>query len=188
MKVSFDFDGTLTREEVQFYATLCIEAGHEVWVHTARIYSEGKEELPDWLHKPDHKDLWEVVDRVGIPREQVVFCNMADKAEFLEGFAWHLDDDRIELEQIDQAPIDCVGLNVKSPGWYKAASALLKGPPEDKIEEPITIKFRDWIGTPAHQSYARLSSDRSEDLFTAMGYALFEMNRINSDEIGDIND
>jgi hypothetical protein len=92
MKVSFDFDGTLQEEEVQEYAKELISRGIEVWVVTTR-YDENQ------MHRyaprgTNIDDLWEVVDRLGIPRWRVRFTCMEWKWKYLKDtqFLWHLDD------------------------------------------------------------------------------------------------
>ena len=37
MKVSFDFDGTLSRKDVQEYAKSLVNSGLEVWIVTSRF-------------------------------------------------------------------------------------------------------------------------------------------------------
>ena len=96
MKVSFDFDNTLTRISVQKYAKELVERGLEVWIVTSRM-GFGKEPNPTW-----NDDLFEVAKYVGIKRENIHFCCMANKSEFLKdkGFVFHIDDDNIELSFI----------------------------------------------------------------------------------------
>jgi len=65
MKVSFDFDGTLEQKEVQDYAKQLLEEGIEVWVVTTRWDENHKHKYP---HNATLDDLWEVVDKLGIPR------------------------------------------------------------------------------------------------------------------------
>ena len=51
MKVSFDFDGTLSRKDVQKLAKELVSEGHEVWIVTSRFSDEAAKEglscLPD---------------------------------------------------------------------------------------------------------------------------------------------
>lgn len=108
-KVSFDFDGTLSKNKVQKYAKMLIKSGVECWIVTSRM-GFGKEPRPDW-----NDDLFEVAREIGIPKERIHFCCMDNKANFLngKGFIWHLDDDLIELSFIktdsDCNPISCFG-------------------------------------------------------------------------------
>jgi len=104
MKVSFDFDGTLSEESVQEYAKQLIDRGVEVWVVTTRWDENHKHKYPV---NPTLDDLWEVVDRLGIPRWRVRFTCMQWKATYLDGthFVWHLDDNYQEAYQARQ--IEC---------------------------------------------------------------------------------
>ena len=97
-KVSFDFDGTLSRPIVQAYAKELISKGVEVWVCTSRF---------DNLHAPNinwNDDLFKVIHEVGINRKNLIFTNYIDKWEVLKDFdfIWHLDDDWIELKLINK--------------------------------------------------------------------------------------
>jgi len=96
MKVSFDYDSTLSEDYVEDYAKTLVDDGHEVWLVTSRL-GNGKEPNPHW-----NDDLYECASRVGISKEHIYFCSMANKSEFLKdkGFLWHLDDDVIELSFI----------------------------------------------------------------------------------------
>ena len=108
-KVSFDFDGTLSKNKVQQYAKMLIKSGVECWIVTSRM-GFGKEPQHNW-----NDDLFEIAKEIGIPKEHIHFCCMDNKANFLngKGFIWHLDDDLIELSFIktdsDCKPISCFG-------------------------------------------------------------------------------
>jgi len=92
MKLSFDFDGTLTVDIVEDLAKSLVKEGHEIWIVTSR---SNKDEV-------FNKDLFDLAVEIGIPREQIHFCYSKNKSEFLKdkGFLWHLDDDVIELSFI----------------------------------------------------------------------------------------
>ena len=97
MKVSFDFDMTLTMPIIQDYAKYLIEKGVDGWVHTLRF----PDDAPEWQNW--NTDLWKVIANVGINPDKVVFCEMTDKWNFLgEDFIWHLDDDYIECNLINK--------------------------------------------------------------------------------------
>lgn len=130
--VSFDFDGTLTREDVKAYAKkLTAFDDVEVWVITRRF-----DDLHAhwWVDHPTNDDLWETVDSIGIPRHHVKFTNMHSKAEFLRDtfVLWHLDDDPHEVEEIfnmpacDTVPI-LVDNSIKDSTYELLSSAVLLG-------------------------------------------------------------
>jgi len=96
IKVSFDYDSTLSRSDVEKYAKDLINRNIEVWICTSR-YSPSNAPRKDW-----NDDLFLVADRVGIKREHIIFTNFENKSEHLnnKGFKWHIDDDSIELSFI----------------------------------------------------------------------------------------
>ena len=97
MKVSFDFDSTLSRTDVQEFAKTLIDDGLDVWICTSRLCPE-KAPNNEW-----NDDLFKVANELGIPKSKVIFTNYEDKAEHLtDDFIWHLDDDWIELDKINK--------------------------------------------------------------------------------------
>lgn len=124
-KVSFDFDSTLDREDVQEFAKHLIENGIEVWITTSRCSddeAERKRWNPNW-----NNDLWLVARRLGIPKERVNFTAYEDKFHKLtnNGFIWHLDDDEIEIELLEENNSDCVGINVCLNDWLSVCESHL---------------------------------------------------------------
>lgn len=97
-KVAFDFDQTLDRLPIQKYIIELINRGVDVWICTSR-FSDKRAPNPAW-----NLDLYEVADSIGIPRNKIIFVEMADKYKFLEnkGFIWLLDDDWTELEMLNK--------------------------------------------------------------------------------------
>ena len=89
-KISFDFDSTLSREDVQSYAKELINREFDIWICTSRFESA-------W-----NDDLFDVANDLGIKKENIYFCNMSNKSEFLynKDFIFHIDDDDIELSFI----------------------------------------------------------------------------------------
>ena len=102
MKVSFDFDSTLSRKDVQTFAKELVSEGHEVWIVTSRFSDEaGKEKNWHWILGQNQR-LFDVAEDCGIKKENIYFTCMESKSVFLEGkdFVFHLDDDDIELMDI----------------------------------------------------------------------------------------
>ena len=95
-KVSFDFDSTLSRIDVQEYAKTLIDDGLDVWICTSRLCPE-KAPNNEW-----NDDIFLVADRLGIKRSNIIFCNYENKSVFLKdkGFLFHIDDDDVELSFI----------------------------------------------------------------------------------------
>lgn len=121
--VTFDFDSTLSRQDVQDYAFSLIKKGFDVWVLTSRY---------DELHKhkyrinPTNEDLYKVTDKLQIPREKIRFTCMRDKAEYLFGtdVIWHLDDDFVEINNINRET-ETIGISVVSGGYKAKCNKLL---------------------------------------------------------------
>lgn len=121
--VTFDFDCTLSRKDVQDYAISLIKKGVDVYVLTSRY---------DELHKhryklnPTNEDLYKVTDRLGIERAKIRFQCMRPKAEYLFGtnVIWHLDDDYIEVNEINRET-NAIGISVIGSGWKHKCNKLL---------------------------------------------------------------
>jgi hypothetical protein len=99
-KVSFDFDHTLSQPEVQEFAKELLDNGIDVWVVTTR-YDENHLHKYAMDYPATLEDLWEVVERLGIPRWKVRFTNMEWKYTYLcdTEFLWHLDDNNHEIRR-----------------------------------------------------------------------------------------
>jgi len=108
-RVSFDFDSTLDLRVVQEYAKELIDKGLEVWIITSRY--DTKEAEIRFHTKNWNEDLFKVAKELGIPNERIIFTNMELKAETIEemDLLWHLDDDSIELDFINNET-KCVGV------------------------------------------------------------------------------
>lgn len=97
-KVSFDFDGTLTKPCIQKLAHNLIRKGYEVFIITSRRYS-------GYGVLYDNSDLYEVSDRIGIKRCNIIFTQMNFKFKFIDtSFIFHIDDDVNELDRIKNIP------------------------------------------------------------------------------------
>lgn len=90
--VSFDFDGCLSLPQVQDYCKDLIFKGYEIYVTTFRYNQMLKHLYPS---KPHNHDLYEVTDRLGIPRENIVFTNNKPKSSYLmdSKCLFHIDDE-----------------------------------------------------------------------------------------------
>ncbi len=73
-------------------------------------------------------DLWEVVDRLGIPRWRVRFTCMQWKVTYLEGtqFVWHLDDNEQEsYEAYKKGMKTPIIVDVLTSDWMEKCNILL---------------------------------------------------------------
>jgi hypothetical protein len=132
MKVSFDFDHTLSRKDVQDFAKRLVDEGHEVWIVTSRFSDEAaKEKNWHWILGQNQR-LFDVAEECGIKKENIQFTCMESKSHFLKdkGFIFHLDDDDIELMDIfesnkfDQSK--CFPVHVDHFEWKETCQNLLK--------------------------------------------------------------
>jgi hypothetical protein len=120
IKVSFDFDDTLSRHDVQDLANDLINQGIEVWIVTSRFTEERSG------NKFDNKDLFKVAEKLNIPKERIVFTNTNPKADFFDGkdFLWHLDDDEWELIEINSRT-EVKALDSYIIGWKQPCIDML---------------------------------------------------------------
>ena len=127
MKVSFDFDSTLSRSDVQKFAKELVNEGLEVWIVTSRFDDEtGMSKNWHWI-KGQNQRLFDVADECGIKRENIKFTCMESKYLFLEGkgFVFHLDDDDIELMDILETKDSCRAIHVDHFEWKETCRDIL---------------------------------------------------------------
>jgi len=129
ISVSFDFDGTLSRNDVQAYAEECMDKGCDVWVVTSRF--------DDSKSREGNADLFAVTDSLGIPRDKVVFTNMEWKYEMLKslGIDVHLDDYFVELNMLKTEKV--IGISVNSSSYRNKINRLID---ESRIRQKAAVK------------------------------------------------
>ena len=122
--VTFDFDSTLSRKDVQEYAQSLIQQGIDVWVLTSRYDELHKHK---YQHNPTNEDLYNVVHSLGMPRTKIRFTCMRDKAEYLFGtnVIWHLDDDSVELNNINRET-KTIGISVLASNYKSKCNRILE--------------------------------------------------------------
>lgn len=141
IKVSFDYDGTLSRESIQRYAKELVERGFEVWICTAR-YDSPERYSDDFKVKyhiydisKEHERLFTDARKCNISSDHIQFMNMIYKAEFFtpeRAFLWHLDDDRIELNEINHRT-NTIGISCENgSNWRHKCEKLIKKKSNDK--------------------------------------------------------
>jgi len=86
MKISFDFDSTLTQKNIQALAKILADAGHEIWITSSRMI--------DTLGQPHwNDDLKTIASELNITIDRIQLTNGQDKWKFLNDFDFHIDDD-----------------------------------------------------------------------------------------------
>lgn len=128
MKVSFDFDGVLSKTYVQKYAKELVDRGIDVWIVTtrwnrlSRFYDKDYYKLHgNWSWKEVH----DVALKIGVPIKNIVFTNYEWKSTYfyhVRDFAWHLDDN-IEEHHHLKGIIPCVICN--GGNWKAKCERLL---------------------------------------------------------------
>lgn len=103
MRISFDFDGTLTQEVIQRLCVIFARDGHEIWIVTARL------DKIEW-----NNDLYKIADFLGIPKERIHFTGGSYKWEFLHinEFDLHFDDDYMEVKNARENQCACPIIHV----------------------------------------------------------------------------
>jgi hypothetical protein len=128
MKVSFDFDSTLSRKSVQKLAKKLKREGYDVHIVTTRFEDPMRYADPR-LQEKGHKDMFRFCFYANIPRENIHFTNMADKYEFFKqnsDFVFHLDDDDTEVALINVlTEVPCVHCD-SGMLWKERVLNLLK--------------------------------------------------------------
>lgn len=129
MKISFDFDNTLTRQSVQEVATQLVHEGHEVWIVTSRYSEEGAPINLKSNVKTSNEDVFMVAEDCGINLNHIHFTNMELKVNFLEknNFSIHIDDDVSELFAIRNSANSCIPINVDFLSWKEDCLNIING-------------------------------------------------------------
>lgn len=130
IKLSFDFDNTLSKKHVQDYVKSLINQGFDIWIVTSR-YKNCNDYLG--LHQDTenncHQDLYGIVNTLGIPENRIIFTNMKSKWKTLlkmTNVLFHLDDDWKELNEINKYS-STIGISVTgSNNWKKKCNKLIK--------------------------------------------------------------
>ena len=128
MKVSFDFDSTLSRKDVQDFAKELVNNGHEVWIVTSRFDDESAMSKNWHWIKGQNQKLFDVAEECGIKRQNIHFTCMEPKSIFLKdkGFVFHLDDDDIELMEIIESKDSCRAIHVEHFEWKETCKNILQ--------------------------------------------------------------
>ena len=129
MKVSFDFDDTLSKPKVQEYAKELIERGVEVYIVTARYSNKTMEWMFPNVVTFFNSDLYLVADTLKIHSDNIIFMDMVPKNEYLKttNILWHLDDCGEELVHIrTEKQCKTLPINVLSASWKTKCERILR--------------------------------------------------------------
>ena len=109
MKISFDYDKTLTLPVIYDYAKNLKSRGKEIFIITSRF------ENPLDLNN----QLFETAEKLDVPRGNIRFTNGLPKTDFLQDIQIHYDDDPLEIEFIKESGIKCLGVLITDMKLYK---------------------------------------------------------------------
>lgn len=121
MIIAFDFDGTLTRHDVQELAKKMVDDGHNVWCVTGRTGQTWRGQNNDDLH--------EICEMVGIKPHKRIFCGKVyweagRKADFFLDmsrlnviFDIHLDNHPDEVQTVKELDLGINVINVEDKNW-----------------------------------------------------------------------
>jgi len=128
MKVSFDFDSTLSRKDVQEFAKELVNEGQEVWIVTSRFDDESAMKKNWHWIKGQNQKLFDVAEDCGIKKENIHFTCMESKSIFIKnkGFVFHLDDDDFELMDIFESKDKCRAIHVDHFEWKETCKNILQ--------------------------------------------------------------
>lgn len=102
LKISFDFDHTLSELPMQELAKKFMGLGATIYVTTSRC--------TEFHGKPvDNSDLFTVTDALNIKRENITFTQYEDKYTHVKDYDMHFDDDESEIFYINQHQSKCMG-------------------------------------------------------------------------------
>ncbi len=128
MKVSFDFDSTLSRKDVQSFAKELVDKGLEVWIVTSRFDDESAMKKNWHWVKGQNEKVFDVAELCGINKDNIYFTCAESKSLFLKGksFIFHLDDDEFELMDILEMGDRCHPINVEHFEWLETCRKILQ--------------------------------------------------------------
>lgn len=153
MKISFDFDSTLSTKRIQRLATKLISEGHEVWITTSR-FPNSSEVIQKWPWIKDQNNLlFKLAQELQIPICRIQFTSMEPKWKVLNGFDMHYDDDQVEIEMLEENESTCLGILIHTPYIYEEKEKNMPShrnppppPPKDRIiregKKPIPPVFK----------------------------------------------
>ena len=119
-KISFDFDGVLSREDFQDYF-LSLKGDYDLYVVTARYPNSD-------ILLNTNEELFNITDRLGVDRSNIVFLSYGLKSDYFKDkdeFLFHLDDSSIEVDFIN-SETNVKGIyTLGGNNWNKECKKLL---------------------------------------------------------------
>lgn len=130
MKISFDFDGTLSNNiAIREYCSNLVEQNkHEVFIITRRYDEKTFRDSPITLNQQEHVEVYDIAQQLGVDLLNVHFTNRAMKFESINelGINIHIDDDDYEtslLHSSTQCRAICWPLDRR---WHNTFDEMLR--------------------------------------------------------------
>lgn len=128
MKITIDFDKTLTRKDVQDFVRELIDFGVEIHILTYRYDSLHYHKYGDlYPETVNNHDLWDIAEELGLHRN-VVFTNCTPKSQYLNscgGIILHLDDDERVMNDLKNNS-KVIPIQVNSSSYKKKIWRIMK--------------------------------------------------------------
>ena len=116
MKVSFDFDGTLSRKDVQNFAKSLVNTGYDVWIVTSRFDDESAMKKNWHWIKGQNQNLFSVAEECGIKLNYTTFVMKVIDQLY----------DGIPTAKIDELTAEqCASLSIQHPDYNTLAGRLI---------------------------------------------------------------
>jgi len=129
--ISFDFDGTLSVFEVEQIALSLKNRGYNIWITTVRYPDDYQGSLYTG-QKIDNSKVYEVSNRIGIPKEQINFLSFDPKRKFFienPNFIFHLDDnffkEVVDMNESEECLVPAVWYHPNLTDWKDKINAYL---------------------------------------------------------------
>jgi hypothetical protein len=106
MKISFDFDSTLTKPVIQRLAETLLDAGCDVWILTSRLNDTWYYDDGSILKCTGYNyDIRRVAEEIGIPENKILYSegNLKVDLYLRHNFDLHYDDSIKEVKAINNA-------------------------------------------------------------------------------------
>lgn len=124
MRITVDFDGTLTREDVQRYVEELRSRKISATVITSRYGFTYKDK--DGFGYEQNKDLFDKVEGLGFSKEDVYFTNGDSKKRLIRMLkpVLHLENSSSDIDDVMKGS-SIASINVNKIGWQSEANFIL---------------------------------------------------------------
>lgn len=124
MRITVDFDGTLTRDDVQQYVEMLRSRNISATVITSRYGFTYKDK--DGLGYEQNKDLFDKIEGLGFSKDDVYFSNGGGKNRLIKLLkpVLHLENNGREIDEVMMGS-SITSVDVNKIGWQSEANYIL---------------------------------------------------------------